>query len=572
MNLSKLPSIPANIPTDTTPLPTEIPAVNNSVLGTSSDKQNTNETLGQKINSIKNFVIYLATFIASILLYFVFGIGILYITKVFQSNIIPDELNCFPYTNEEANLKELSVDPLININRIYSPETQAYLSEKVKFGYLQNKNTAFLNKQIHKISSIYEPDEHLSGLYYWLCNTFQRFYYCNMFLMSGFFSLINALSFGYDFLILLLGPALFGLYLVFTLILVYPMYIYSFVSSLYLVSCKNKSTKETPNTWEPQISRNATFFMWVLNILYLMLWFLIAVCICIPPLAQALIVIMTLIIIIAGLVNINGEKIIDEKTREPYGFADFFKDTLKYKSWFFMAILTVGVVAGLPQFFDSTTSVIVTFVLILLVIFELMGFNYNPLPIYSQIQPEYLSAELKKLAQVDKIKCKQIKLNYVEKTEDLNQKGFMEGLLDATFGKLSKTVDLVVDWLANKGLMIFSLTPPGRAANLAVNMAEKVGPSIVDKLVGSSSLFGNASNASLLPQPAPLIGSTPGTVTLSTPVEPKVSNSAAPPASNLAQKPVKPVKPIGKRRGGGGGVENDYSQLAKTLKKIINEN
>jgi hypothetical protein len=402
---------------------------------------------------------------------------------------------------------------------------------------------------------------------YWIGTFIQRFYYSNLYLLAGFFGILKTATLGFDFLILLFGPIALGLFILVSMLLIYPVYFYSFLPSLYMVSCKNISTKETPNTWQPQIGSNATYVGWFMNVAYLIFWFFLALMICIPPLAQALSFIMIFLLLFSGLVTANGEKIIDEKTREPYGFFDFFKDTLKYKSWFFMAFLTVGVVQGVPLFFDKLTSGVVMFILILLIIFELMGFEYNPIPIYGKIIPEYLSPANKKDSVVEKKGCKMNPIFFDAIPQDPNKKGFL---------------DRWTDWLVEKGFMIWSLTPMGRAATVAGTVASKSVP-LLSLQQGKAGILGNLANVANQTASNALNNTLNNTLTqtplaqTSTALKPlaQTTTPLAQTTTPLAQTttPLAPVqgkppsKPM-KRRGGGDST--DYTKIAQTLKKILN--
>jgi hypothetical protein len=437
-------------------------------------------------------------------------------------------------------------------------------------------------------------------------------------LLAGFFSILQTLSFGFDFLIILFGPIALGIFILISMILIYPVDFYSFLPPLYVVSCKNISTEEKPNTWQPQIGKNTPFFPWIFNIMYLVFWFFVALVFCIPPLTQLLSLGMILMILLSGVITAHGEKILSENKSEPYGFFEFFKDTLKFKSWFFMAILTVGVIQGVPLFFDSITSTIVVFVLVLLIILELMGWEYNPLPIYAKNIPDYLSPETKYEQPVDKKGCKDISIFYEAIPSDPNKKGI---------------IDRWVDWFIDKGIFIWSLTPYGRAATVAGTLASKSianaqgiaskAQGIASKAQGiASKAQGIASNAQgitqgiantqsqvqgfgqsianiqaqaqslgqplVTGQPLPLV-TTPVPVTAQIPITTQVPVTTQIPVTT--QVPVKTNVPLvttqsptfsfgkaptgksisfGKKKGGGSG-ETDYSKIAQTLKKILRD-
>ena len=55
-------------------------------------------------SKIQGFIISLIAIIAVILLYFSSGSLILFVCKLAQSNILPTEPNCYPYTDNRPNI------------------------------------------------------------------------------------------------------------------------------------------------------------------------------------------------------------------------------------------------------------------------------------------------------------------------------------------------------------------------------------------------------------------------------------------------------------------------------------
>ena len=83
-----------------------------------SDTANNTSTIDEKkngntsdsnslVSQIKNFIISVVTIIIIIFVYFSSSGLILYLCKLAQSNILPTELNCAPYTNIKPNIQEI---------------------------------------------------------------------------------------------------------------------------------------------------------------------------------------------------------------------------------------------------------------------------------------------------------------------------------------------------------------------------------------------------------------------------------------------------------------------------------
>ena len=58
---------------------------------------------------IKEYVIAIAYFIVIILVYFSFSGFTLYLCKLAQSNIMPTDINCFPYENYEPEINPIRI-------------------------------------------------------------------------------------------------------------------------------------------------------------------------------------------------------------------------------------------------------------------------------------------------------------------------------------------------------------------------------------------------------------------------------------------------------------------------------
>jgi len=90
----------------------------------------------QNPTKILNFFKSFALIILHILLAIVFGSLIIYSCKVAQSNILPTDIHCYPYTKSIPSIKEININ--VNIKNIQG----ILLSNKIKFPY---ETTSFTN-------------------------------------------------------------------------------------------------------------------------------------------------------------------------------------------------------------------------------------------------------------------------------------------------------------------------------------------------------------------------------------------------------------------------------------------
>ena len=102
-----------------------------------SDTANNTSTIDEKkngntsdsnslVSQIKNFIISVVTIIIIIFIYFSSSGLILYLCKLAQSNILPTELNCAPYTNIKPNIQEIKTN-------IFTTFTEPETSMKLQF-------------------------------------------------------------------------------------------------------------------------------------------------------------------------------------------------------------------------------------------------------------------------------------------------------------------------------------------------------------------------------------------------------------------------------------------------------
>jgi len=98
---------------------------NTNINNTETEMKNNIQDPTKILGFLKSF----ALIILNILLAFVFGSLIIYSCKVAQSNILPTDMNCYPYTNYIPNIKEIDIN--ININNVHD----TLLSNKIRFPY-----------------------------------------------------------------------------------------------------------------------------------------------------------------------------------------------------------------------------------------------------------------------------------------------------------------------------------------------------------------------------------------------------------------------------------------------------
>lgn len=101
-------------------------------------KQEMNQSSNTFTSQIGGFIISVIVIFAIILLYFCSGGLILFLCKLAQSNILPTDTNCAPYTDNKPNIEEIQA----NIFTTYTvPET----SMKIQFPYDKNSKNMIID-------------------------------------------------------------------------------------------------------------------------------------------------------------------------------------------------------------------------------------------------------------------------------------------------------------------------------------------------------------------------------------------------------------------------------------------
>lgn len=157
----------------------------------SSYKQAFGETYSSLAYSILYFFISLIIVILLVLCYFSYSALILFVCKLAQSNILPTEINCEPYTDSKSIIEE----KIINIF------AQNDMSMKLKFS--QEDNEDFIIKSLKNYKN--SPSSNFFMNY--IVAIFEQLLCFNY---SGLNMTMNALNIFPEFIIVLFGPFIFS--------------------------------------------------------------------------------------------------------------------------------------------------------------------------------------------------------------------------------------------------------------------------------------------------------------------------------------------------------------------------
>lgn len=343
---------------------------------------NINDTKNEMENNITNpdkifgFFKSLITLTLHILLSIVIGSLIIYSCKVSQSNILPTDSNCFPYTDSVPIVKPININ--INLKNIQGE----LLSEKIKFPYETNSSNTILNF-LRKL----KLSPNTFGLENYFISIVEKIIAFDYNAYNIFYNTLNSAP---EILIAFIGPIVTFFYtIILSLInIVYLSYLWFANLSWLFQQNENRSGTGSP-IWEPiTILQPINYFTSILlSILFICLFF-ISLTTVIPFLSLTSIVLSLITII--SVVGVNNDNI-------KYNVFNCIKDNLKYRKKTIMTLLSIAIIILTFIHFGTPLGIISTITILLLY------FNIIPLSLFTDITPKNLS-ELASYKQATK-KC-----------------------------------------------------------------------------------------------------------------------------------------------------------------------
>jgi hypothetical protein len=337
---------------------------NSDIENKKSEKKKTENASKNVGGKIIPFVIKVLIIVLIVVLYFIHSSVILYTCKVGQSNIIPTNTDCFPFTNYDIKINEIETN-------IFLTNTTPQESVKLKFPYdTYNSHNYFLDifrkykespKSNFLVNYFYSIIEGLMGYNNKAINFF-----------------LNSFNNAPETIILLFGPVLYSVYLFFVNIIgffVVSIYYY-FKSMSWFFKTNDNSNMNEKAKWsnvtllEPLNYGLGIFFVILFFILFWIVFFTV-----IP-------IINTVILSICLFSSLSYKGLIDNKE---VTVLDIIKDVFKYYKTIISVIITIFVITGA---FSSlgTIAGIVSFIIMTLIVF-----NIIPLGLYKTIKPTNLS-------------------------------------------------------------------------------------------------------------------------------------------------------------------------------------
>jgi hypothetical protein len=201
---------------------------------TIDNKKDNGDNLNAFLSGLKGFLISFISFIIIILLYFSTSSLVLFVCKLAQSNILPTENNCYPYTNNVPSITEINTNIFTNGD----------MSEKLKFPYNEyNKSNKILD-----IFRVYKNSPSSNFLANYFIAIIEQLLCFNYASINNILNSLNGLPEGF---IIGLGPIITSLLFAIMLVVNFIYTIYLWFANMYwfFKTNTNDSGDGTPK-WE----------------------------------------------------------------------------------------------------------------------------------------------------------------------------------------------------------------------------------------------------------------------------------------------------------------------------------
>jgi hypothetical protein len=332
---------------------------------TDSTQENTSKETVENTIAFFNRMMYQLLNLFIVLLV---GTAILYGCKVSQSNILPIDLQCFPYISTETSVKEIP----INMNTTYL--NGGKYSQKIYFPYEYNKNNSLLDflrriKESPKATSVAA----------FLVDVVMSFIQFNYSLTNGFYSILN--TYLPESIILLFSPFFLLPCFLFFIFLDFFYFMYAWFSNMSWLFKRNTNNTDTGKPiWKSVdlLEPFSYFFSWFLLFLFFWIYILGFGFIFSILLLISLTYTFLTPLGMTGFIKINN-------AFHKISLFQFFKDILKDKKQMIMILFSIITVLSSFTYFNWIVSIIFT------LIFVLFWFGIIPNNLYVNNIPENLS-------------------------------------------------------------------------------------------------------------------------------------------------------------------------------------
>jgi len=236
------------------------------------NNNNNNISIRDKASEFAKFIITIIILILMVLFYFSLSGFVLYGCKLAQSNILPCDTNCFPYTDTKPDIDSI-------LSNIFITSSNPPLSAKINFPYDKYNSKNMIIDLFRDYKS--EPNSHFLVNYF--ISIIESLIAFNYSCINYIFNSLNASP---EIVILLFGPIIssfIGIFLFFVDNF-YLIYLWFYKMSWFFKTNRNANTDKEP-LWET-ITMFSPFnysMAILLVILFIILFFIFVACLPVLP-------------------------------------------------------------------------------------------------------------------------------------------------------------------------------------------------------------------------------------------------------------------------------------------------
>jgi len=293
----------------------------------------------------------------------VIGTTMVYSGKVAQANILPTNINCFPYTNVTPTIDKVDVD--INVVKVKQGEVY---STKLEFD--QTKNMKIMEEGFLGFLKRMTEHKESGHFYLYACSLYQSAISNNLFMNTVYYNLIN--SYCSESVILFLLPYFNIFWFIITFVVNLFYITWTWFKNLHLFYRK-KTFENDKTVWLPGESMwsfsNVFKSLFMIFIAFIA-WIFLGIGVIIPFMTFTTAVYSILMPMFMEA-NVKG-------SGKPYTFSSALRDVFKYKISVIMYIITYYMITGAYSSFGSTATGVSFIAFIILLFFTTIYKAYKP--------------------------------------------------------------------------------------------------------------------------------------------------------------------------------------------------
>ena len=225
-------------------------------------EESTSSNKGDFFSSIGGFITLVVIIFVSIIFYYTGSGLLLYVCKLAQSNILPTDVHCAPYTDSEPNIQPIKTN-------IFSTGGESPLSMKLSFPYNEYNSKNYILDMFRE----YKNDPRSNFLANYLISIIETIIHFNYSTFNKILDMLNGLP---EFILVIFGPVIVAFISTFILIVDHLYLIYLWFAQMGWFFKTNTNDSGTGNPKWEEVTFVSPFNYWCavwLVILFCILFF-----------------------------------------------------------------------------------------------------------------------------------------------------------------------------------------------------------------------------------------------------------------------------------------------------------